>query len=113
MQLPKKEKVLKCNLNRRKNHLYFIDKNGNVGEVRMKRGRAFQKEIHPPKVVLKSNIKKEKGYLYFLDEDGDIGRVKATRGAVNSKDRIKLKNRKIMMLKEARSRNKREKRYID
>jgi len=112
MKLPKKEKILKCGVQRRKNHLYFINKEGNVGEVPMKRGKHKGKKPQS-KVILKTDLVKEKGYLYFLDEDGDIGRIISDRGSVTIKDRKVLKERKKKILAKARERNKRENRYLD
>lgn len=116
MDLPNKEKILKCGLKRRKNHLYFIDKDGNVGEVKMKRGGQRRKSVGEKshrKVILESKIKKENGYLYFLDADGDIGRVKATKGSPTASQKIMLKSRKKEILEKARIRNIKENRYID
>ena len=112
MKLPKKEKILKIGIKRRKNHLYFIDKDGNVSEVAMRRGDKNNKNSQI-RVVYKSNIIKESRYLYFLDADGDIGRVESTRGSLNADERKKLKDRKKKILSDAKARNKRENRYID
>ena len=112
MKIPKKEKVLKCGIQRRKNHLYFINKDGDVGEVPMKRGG--RDGIKPnSKVIFKTDLTKEKDYLYFLDADGDIGRVVSTNGSTTLADRNKLKIRKRKILAEATERNKKENKYID
>jgi len=109
MEIYPKEKVLKCGIKRKKNHLYFIDKDGDVGEVKMVRGvknRKTDSKKIPPIKVFKAGIKKENGYLYFLDSDGDIGRVRGLKGGNTTEQRKILKIRKQKILKEANLRNK-------
>ncbi|MDD4004771.1 MAG: hypothetical protein PHW69_06155 [Elusimicrobiaceae bacterium] len=67
------EKVLKAGVEREKDFLYYIDKDGDVSRVKMARGG--KKSGRPAKVV-KCKIKKEKGYLYYLDKKGDISRAR-------------------------------------
>jgi len=112
MKLNPKEMIMKCGVKRRKHHLYFVDKDGDVSEVRMKRGGEKRKR-KPPKKVYNSGIKKESGYLYYLDSDGNIGRVKSMTGSLFGDEMQKLRDRKKKILRAATLRNKKEKKYID
>ena len=113
MKIFPKEKVLKCDIKRRKGQLYFIDKDGDVCEVEMKKGREINQPKTPPIKIYKSGIKKESGYLYFLDRNGDIGRVHGMKGGSTKEDRKIRKKRKKEILANSRARNIEEGNYIE
>jgi hypothetical protein len=73
------EKVAKAGIKRESGFLYFVDKNGNISQVRMSRGGG-KKGRQKQEVVAKTGVKKEKGFLYFVDKAGDVSRAKMARG---------------------------------
>ncbi|MGM0568209.1 MAG: hypothetical protein ACQESB_03205 [Elusimicrobiota bacterium] len=75
--MAKKEKVAKAGVEKKGGYLYYVDKQGDIAEVKMARGG---KRKGNPKKVAKTGVTKEKGYLYFVDKDGDVGRTKMARG---------------------------------
>ncbi len=75
--MAKKEKVAKAGVKKTPGNLYYVDKQGDIAEVKMARGG---KRKGTPKKIAKTGVKKEKGYLYFVDKDGDVGRTKMARG---------------------------------
>ena len=62
------ELVKTLNFKRKKGMLYFINRDGNLAEVK-------PKSTHKV-VVANTNIRKQKGYLYFLDKQGNIAKAK-------------------------------------
>lgn len=72
------KKVKKVGVSKQPGYLYFVDKQGDVGRVKMARGNKVQKSKQEK--VAKTNVKKERGYLYFVDKQGDISKTKMARG---------------------------------
>lgn len=60
--------VKELDFKRKKGMLYFINKNGDLAEIKPK--------TKHQKVVAKTGIIKEKGHLYFLDKQGNIAKTK-------------------------------------
>ncbi len=71
------QKVAKAGVEKKGGYLYYVDKQGDISEVKMARGG---KGKGKSKKVAKVNVKKEAGYLYYVDKDGDIARAKMARG---------------------------------
>ncbi len=71
------QKVKKAGVSKKSGYLYYVDKQGDIAEVKMARGG---KGKGKPKKVSKTGVKKESGYLYYVDKDGDVGRSKMARG---------------------------------
>jgi len=71
------QKVAKAGVDKKPGYLYYVDKQGDIAEVKMARGG---KGKGKPKVVGKTGVKKEPGYLYYVDKDGDVSRAKMARG---------------------------------
>ena len=59
------QKVAKAGVKREAGWLYYINKQGNVARVNMKRaGKPYHKKVE---VVAKAGIKRKTGYLYYLE----------------------------------------------
>ncbi len=71
------KKVAKVGVEKKSGYLYYVDKEGDVAEVKMARGG---KGKGKPKKVATVGVKKESGYLYFVDKEGDVARAKMARG---------------------------------
>ena len=80
------EKVAKVKVKKKKGFMYFIDKQGDVAEVKMARAG---KKGGKPKKVAKVGVKRAKGYLYFIDKAGDVSRAKMARGGKKKKKKKK------------------------
>jgi hypothetical protein len=72
------EKVAKVGVKKEPGYLYFLDKKGDVGRVKMARGRKKGPKAKKEKVA-KVGVEKESGYLYFIDKKGDVSRAKMAR----------------------------------
>ncbi len=70
------EKVGTEKIERQKNYLYYVGKDGYVYRVPSK----SSKKKEAPMKVSKTAVKREKGYLYFVGKSGYVERVKAKRG---------------------------------
>lgn len=71
------QKVAKAGVEKKAGYLYYVDKQGDISEVKMARGG---KGKGKSKKAAKVGAKKEAGYLYYVDKDGDIARAKMARG---------------------------------
>ncbi len=71
------QKVAKAGVDKKSGFLYYVDKQGDIAEVKMARGG---KGKGKSKKVAKVGAKKEGGYLYYVDKDGDVSRAKMARG---------------------------------
>ena len=71
------KKVAKAGVEKKSGYLYYVDKDGDIAEVKMARGG---KGKGKPKKVASAGVQKESGYLYFVDKDGDVARAKMARG---------------------------------
>ena len=71
------QKVAKAGVEKKPGFLYYVDKQGDISEVKMARGG---KGKGKSKKIAKVGAKKEGGYLYYVDKDGDIARAKMARG---------------------------------
>jgi hypothetical protein len=71
------QKVAKAGVGKKSGFLYYVDKQGDVSEVKMARGGKGKGKA---KKAAKVGIKKEAGFLYYVDKDGDISRAKMARG---------------------------------
>jgi len=76
------EIVAKAGIKRKPGCLYYVDKNGNVCEASMARGKNKGGGSH---VVAKTGVKKQSGYLYFVDGKGNVCRAKMSRGGRKKK----------------------------
>ncbi|MFC2061793.1 hypothetical protein ACFLUV_04705 [Elusimicrobiota bacterium] len=76
------QKVAKAGVEKKGGFLYYVDKQGDISEVKMARGG---KGKGKPKKVAKTGVKKEAGYLYFVDKNGDVSRAKMARGRKKKK----------------------------
>lgn len=76
------QKLVKLGIKRKEGYLYYIDKNGDVSCVKMKRGK---KKGGSPQKVAKVGLERKEGYLYFLDKQGDISCAKMKRGGRKKK----------------------------
>ena len=63
-------KVKKVGIEKKRGHLYFIDKEGDISTVA--RGET--------KKVAQVGIEREEGFYYFIDKEGDISRARMARG---------------------------------
>ncbi|HEY9084051.1 MAG TPA: hypothetical protein VIN73_12005 [Vicingaceae bacterium] len=59
--------VRQLNFKRKKGMLYFINRDGDLSEIKPKTSHQ--------KVVAKTSIIKEKGFLYYLDKQGNIAKT--------------------------------------
>jgi len=71
------QKVAKAGVDKKSGFLYYVDKQGDVSEVKMARGGKGKGKA---KKAAKVGVKKEAGFLYYVDKDGDISRAKMARG---------------------------------
>lgn len=55
-------------------HLYFINKQGNLGSIQRNPGHVIGAQ-HPKRLVKKLSIVKRKGYMYYPKPVGDIIQV--------------------------------------
>jgi len=78
------EKVMKVGIKREKGFLYYLDKQGDVSNAKMARGK---NKGGKPKKVAKCGIKRKEGYLYFIDKAGDVSCAKMVRGGKKKKKR--------------------------
>ncbi|MBU0614468.1 MAG: hypothetical protein KJ601_00065 [Nanoarchaeota archaeon] len=69
---------LQKKLVREPGYLYFIDKQGDIARVRMKKFHETGKQKHEK--VFKLGLKKEKGYLYYLDKALNVKVSRMKRG---------------------------------
>ena len=77
--------ILKTAVKREKGFLYFLDRNGDVAKVPMK--RAGQKANKKQTVVAKAGVKRKDGYLYYIDSAGNICEAVMQRGGKKKKKR--------------------------
>ncbi len=71
------KKVAKAGVQKKSGYLYYVDKDGDIAEVKMARGGKGKGKA---KKVANVGIEKEPGYLYYVDKDGDAARAKMARG---------------------------------
>ncbi|MFW6134043.1 MAG: hypothetical protein ACOC5R_00535 [Elusimicrobiota bacterium] len=71
------QKVAKAGVQKKSGYLYYVDKQGDIAEVKMARGG---KGKGKPKKVANVGVNKEPGYLYYVDKQGDVSRAKMARG---------------------------------
>ncbi len=71
------EKVATASVEKKSGYLYYVDKQGDISEIKMARGG---KEKGKATKVAKVGVKKESGYLYYVDKSGDVSRAKMARG---------------------------------
>ncbi|MGM0442162.1 MAG: hypothetical protein ACQEQC_07060 [Elusimicrobiota bacterium] len=71
------EKVAEAGVDKKSGYLYFVDKDGDISEVKMARGG---KGKGKPQKVAETGVDKESGYLYYVDKAGDVARAKMARG---------------------------------
>ena len=71
------EKVSKTGVKKKNGYLYYIDKQGDVAEVKAARGG---KKKGSSKKIATPGVKKDLGYLYYVDKDGDVARAEMARG---------------------------------
>lgn len=70
------EKISKTGVKKKKGYLYYVDKQGDVAEIKMARGG---KSKGKTKKIATPGVKKESGYLYYIDKAGDVARAKMHR----------------------------------
>ena len=75
--------VEKCGIKREAGYLYFLDKNGNVARVKMK--RPGMKGSFKQQVVVKCGVSREPGMLYYIDKAGNVACTKMARGGRKKK----------------------------
>jgi len=90
------ERVSKERVNRKKDYLYYVGKDGYVWEVPAKHNPSGKKSR-----VGSEKITKQPGYLYYVGTDGYVYRAKMNRGG---KKGARRKKRKAS--KKAKKRNK-------
>jgi len=79
--------VCKCGIKREEGWLYFLDKNGNVARVQMK--RAGKKTSKKKEVVHKAGITRKEGFLYYIDKNGNVAEAPMQRGRKKKKAKKK------------------------
>ncbi len=67
-------KVLKTNVKKEKDYLYFLSENNQICRLKMTPDGPIQGTA--PETVECITMTREKGFMYFIDEEGDISRVK-------------------------------------
>lgn len=75
--------LVKCGIKRESGYLYFINKQGHVARVKMK--RAGTKGSFKQEVLEKCGIKREPGMLYYVDKQGNVAAAVMSRGGKKKK----------------------------
>ena len=83
--------IAKTGIKRESGYLYFLDKNGDVAKVQMK--RAGQRTSKKQTVVAKVGVERKSGFLYYIDKQGNVAEAKMQRGGKKKKAKAKKKKK--------------------
>jgi hypothetical protein len=71
-------KVKKVGVQKKRGHMYFIDKDGDISSATVTSGKVQK--------VAEVGIERQPGYYYIIDKEGDVACAKMSRGGHKTKE---------------------------